>query len=250
MHRKQILLLVAINITSVFLLAILWEFLGEDLIGGFLFPHHVEESVEERWEFVTVATTFAAIAMIAPAALSFRFAKARSAAEAELRHLAATDPLTGAPNRRTFLEQAVKEISRAKRYNHDVGFLICDLDHFKRINDTHGHLVGDDVLKAFYGIAKTDLRTTDLIGRFGGEEFGIMLPETGVTDAIQLAERLRERLSGLELASPEGTVKATVSVGVAVLEEMDADLDSLMARADRALYEAKDSGRNLVRATQ
>jgi diguanylate cyclase (GGDEF)-like protein/PAS domain S-box-containing protein len=166
--------------------------------------------------------------------------------EEDLRILATTDALTGANNRRHFLHMAEAEITRAGRYNIPLSILMVDLDHFKRVNDTYGHAGGDEVLRQFVEIAKNHLRSTDVLGRIGGEEFAILLPETANTGAITLAERIRQDLENTKIVWGEQTLHVTASLGVADLGEHDTTILDLLARADRALYTAKNNGRNCV----
>jgi diguanylate cyclase (GGDEF)-like protein len=125
-----------------------------------------------------------------------------------------------------------------------------DADGFKRINDTHGHAIGDDVLKAMSERLSSRIRKEDVLGRIGGEEFALLLPDTRVEPARQLAERLRSAIEELEILTPDGPIRFTMSVGVSAIRFDEGDLTAAMARADRALYEAKASGRNRVEVAQ
>jgi diguanylate cyclase (GGDEF)-like protein len=166
-----------------------------------------------------------------------------------LRTLAATDDLTGAANRRHFLEWGRREISRAKRYGRPLSLVILDLDHFKSINDSRGHEAGDEVLRRVCRIIMDALRDTDVFGRHGGEEFVVLLPETPPGQAAEAAERLREKIAEIPIRAPEGgDVRITASFGVAGADRITTeDLDGLIRDADRAMYEAKAAGRNCVR---
>lgn len=164
----------------------------------------------------------------------------------ELRLLAATDPLTGLLNRRHFLQKAETEFARSRRYRRDLAVVMLDIDHFKRINDTHGHFVGDQVLTAMARTAYSLLRDTDVMARWGGEEFAILMPETPLAGATILAERLRAELASLRIDTAGGTLQFTVSAGVAARGEPDENLAALMQRADLALYAAKHEGRDRV----
>jgi len=157
------------------------------------------------------------------------------------------DSKTGLLNAATWQREAEVEIARAVRTRNPLAIAIADLDHFKRINDTRGHLAGDAVLATVSATMSALLREYDLIGRFGGEEFAICLPHTSATEARQAAERVRERISRVAVEIP-GTapVRVTISVGIAVLERSRRDLTELMAAADAALYRAKEQGRNQV----
>ncbi len=165
----------------------------------------------------------------------------------ELRHQAETDALTGVSNRRAFIERGQAEVTRAKRYSRGLALIVVDLDHFKRINDNHGHAIGDEALKAAASACATQLRKQDMFGRIGGEEFAAILPETGLSEARLVAEKLRIRIRELAISDGRrGTLALSASFGVAALDTSDETLDQLMARADRALYRAKADGRDRV----
>jgi len=167
--------------------------------------------------------------------------------EEELRMLATTDPLTGVNNRRKFLETSERELARCARYNHPLCLLMLDADHFKLVNDTHGHDVGDKVLKLLSDICVRELRDVDVFGRFGGEEFVAALPETSMETALEVAERLRDCLASTEVTISDGApLKFTVSIGAAERTKDDKSVHDLLNRADGALYQAKESGRNKV----
>jgi diguanylate cyclase (GGDEF)-like protein len=170
----------------------------------------------------------------------------RKAMEQELQRLATTDSLTGLPNRRHFMEQLEYELARIKRFGKPASLLMLDLDHFKRVNDTYGHAAGDAVLRHFAELAQTSLREIDLIGRLGGEEFGVLLPGTTQPGAIELAERLREAVAAAPVMAGEHQIPVTVSIGIAEFDPTDPHPDDILARADVALYKAKESGRNRV----
>mgnify|MGYP001214746533 CR=1 FL=1 len=169
----------------------------------------------------------------------------RKQLEFQLNYLATTDALTGANNRRHFLERAEDEVSRVKRYARPLSFLMLDIDHFKEINDTFGHAVGDDVLRALSSECKKLLRKTDIFGRVGGEEFAAILPETTLEVATQVAERIRQALAKVEIDGHGYSVLFTVSIGI-VEQEYHQNLSDIMYSADKALYEAKKTGRNKV----
>ncbi|CAG0932054.1 putative diguanylate cyclase DgcC [Planctomycetaceae bacterium] len=189
---------------------------------------------------------------LALAALLSYFLEARHlrtfALEAELERRATTDVLTGVANRRHFTETAEREIDRARRYANKLSLLMLDIDHFKRINDTYGHAVGDEVLKVLPGVVKPLLRKLDFMGRLGGEEFAVVLVETDGEGAAVVAERLRKGLAAIEVRALGVHLHFTVSIGcteVRVNEQAE-DLKRALERADEALYKAKDSGRNRV----
>lgn len=159
----------------------------------------------------------------------------------ELEYLATHDSLTGVLNRRAFMEAAEQELERCRRHGHIMSIVLMDLDRFKLLNDTHGHLVGDQVLRDFTERIATLLRRPDRLGRYGGEEFILLLPETNRDAAAVVAERIRAAAEAADKLPPY-----TVSVGVACNVVSDAGLDALLGRADDALYEAKEGGRNRV----
>jgi diguanylate cyclase (GGDEF)-like protein len=160
---------------------------------------------------------------------------------------AQTDPLTGLANRRHFMEVADAELARSRRYETPLSMLMIDIDHFKEVNDAHGHRAGDRVLQQLARTCREVLREVDVAGRVGGEEFAILLPETEAEDAYEVAERLRIAVEATEIAREEGVpIRVTVSIGVAAIDG-STNLDTLMSQADDALYDAKHGGRNLVR---
>ena len=164
--------------------------------------------------------------------------------DAEL--LARTDFLTGMNNRRSFYEVCEASFKVAQRYGHDLAAILFDIDQFKNINDTHGHAVGDEVLKNLSQIVGDTCRTSDVAGRVGGEEFAILLPHTNAQSAHDLAERLRKRMEQSVVHLEGGDVKFTASFGVAQMPEECDSLDELVSMADGAMYRAKKRGRNGV----
>jgi diguanylate cyclase (GGDEF)-like protein len=156
-----------------------------------------------------------------------------------------TDEHTRLPNRRAFFTHAEESLARARRGGEPLSLLALDIDHFKRINDTHGHEVGDRVLQRVAHGARSALRAADVVGRTGGEEFLALLPRTGPADAAEVAERLRRAVERLAVADLAAGLAVTVSVGVASLASGES-IEDLVRRADAALYRAKQSGRNRV----
>ncbi len=175
-------------------------------------------------------------------------ASARAArATAELRRLATTDELTGLANRATLLAQLERESARAARNGHPLCLAILDVDHFKRINDLHGHPAGDDVLRTVARVLQEGTRGHDLVGRIGGEEFAILMPETSREQAIHVCERLCRAMEATPIPLPGGRESTvTFSTGIAPLSR-DESSSHLVSRADAALYEAKYGGRNQVK---
>jgi diguanylate cyclase (GGDEF)-like protein len=154
------------------------------------------------------------------------------------------DALTGLGNRRTTLEELQGRFDLSRRHNRPLSVIMCDLDHFKNINDTHGHGGGDFVLQEFGARVRHNLRTSDLAGRIGGEEFLLVLPETDMEGALLLAERLRAATGETTFELATGPITVTCSLGVAQRCDADRDGGALLARADGALYMAKHMGRN------
>jgi diguanylate cyclase (GGDEF)-like protein len=166
-------------------------------------------------------------------------------ADEESSRLATTDPLTGVFNRRTFIELADQELARAHRAGTPLTIMMLDLDHFKQVNDTCGHLVGDEVLVSFTRLIRDCIRRGDLVVRYGGEEFCVLLPSTTLAAATALAERIRTTCAAEPLT--ERAFKVTVSIGLTARPSTGVTrLNDLLARADEALYRAKDGGRNQV----
>ena len=162
-----------------------------------------------------------------------------------------TDELTGLNNRRHFFQRLEEELPRAKRYGHDISCIMLDIDHFKQVNDTYGHLTGDKVLMTLALLFATGFRETDVVARYGGEEIIILLPETDVEQARGVAEKIRAMVEEQDMTDDEGrTIRITASLGVAGLspERLGSvsDPDALVKCADEALYRAKEGGRNRV----
>lgn len=165
-----------------------------------------------------------------------------------LEQMALHDQLTGLANRHKFLDRFTIEEERRRRSGDPMSLLLLDIDHFKLVNDRHGHLVGDACLKFLAGILRQNVRTSDIIGRFGGEEFLILMPGTGPAGALSAARNLCRKVRGGRFLAGEEVVLVTVSIGVATTEDGEvASFDSLMSRADQAVYRAKHDGRNRVR---
>jgi two-component system, cell cycle response regulator len=169
------------------------------------------------------------------------------AANEENRRLSVMDPLTGACNRRYLMDLLPREIERAVRYARPLSLVMCDLDHFKRVNDTHGHMVGDEVLRAAVRILLEGIRKTDWVARYGGEEFIIVLPETSLDDAHSLADQLRGQLEESSFGTGGMTLPVTASFGVVGSDGPVASgstMDDLIAQCDECLYLSKTAGRN------
>jgi diguanylate cyclase (GGDEF)-like protein len=164
----------------------------------------------------------------------------------EVERLALTDPLTGLRNRRGFIEDARRNIDMTIRHKHPLSVLMLDIDHFKGVNDAHGHAMGDKVLAGIALVCRKHMRATDLLARFGGEEFCFLLPETTAENARVLAERLRVAISEVRFEDGAQSFSITVSIGISGCTGAKDALENLFARSDEALYQAKNSGRNRV----
>ena len=174
----------------------------------------------------------------------------RKSLEAQLRQVAEQDALTGLDSRRHFMARAEALLKRARHEKAPFSLCMIDVDHFKAINDTWGHGQGDRVLAALAETCRRSLRPQDVIGRFGGEEFIVALPDTHPRDALMVAERLQQRISDLEVMEAMPGHRLTVTIGIAGFRDENADLDALIQQADQALYAGKHAGRNRVVVSQ
>jgi diguanylate cyclase (GGDEF)-like protein len=161
-------------------------------------------------------------------------------------HMARTDTLTRINNRRNLFELAEHEFEVAKRYQQPLSIIMFDLDHFKNINDTYGHSVGDNMLERVAQVTHAQLRDVDIIGRYGGEEFVIVLPVTNAQKARLLSQRILESVSAIRLHTDHGTASVTLSIGIAetIHTPQDESVENVIRRADEAMYAAKQAGRN------
>ncbi|UCH30043.1 MAG: diguanylate cyclase, partial [Myxococcales bacterium] len=171
---------------------------------------------------------------------------ANARAVRQLEELATTDGLTGCLNKRAFLAELTQKLMAAQRFGRKLSLIVTDLDHFKAVNDTYGHATGDRVLQELGRVLKRMKRETDLVARFGGEEFCVLCEETDARGAQLLAERVREELAGTELQTELGALKVTASLGVATFPDHAKSAEELFSQGDKALYEAKNRGRNQV----
>lgn len=199
---------------------------------------------------VAAAVAAAAALLLVPAACAviLRLLAALDAARQRLTVLGTHDALTGIFNRRHFLELVQREWDRAKRYETPAALLLIDADHFRQVNDAHGQLCGDEVLRQIAGTTAGSLRQPDVLARFGGEELIVFLPHTDLLGAVDVAERIREQVQRLAVPWQEKTVSTTVSIGVAPMRPELESLDWMIHEADTALQLAKTDGRNCVRA--
>lgn len=166
--------------------------------------------------------------------------------EKDLKQQASTDPLTGLMNRRYFFNTCTKEMEHAIRYDTGLSYLTIDIDNFKTINDTYGHPFGDEVIRSLAQQMIENSRTTDYIGRIGGEEFAILMPATGKDSAFHIADRLRANTAKHKIIFENRVVQITVSIGLSYVGKKDNDIQTIITRSDKALYKAKESGRNRV----
>ena len=195
-----------------------------------------------------VAAAAAGLLVPAGCAVILRLLAALDAARQRLTVLGTHDALTGIFNRRHFLELVQREWDRAKRYETPAALLLIDADHFRQVNDAHGQLCGDEVLRQIAGTTAGSLRQPDVLARFGGEELIVFLPHTDLLGAVDVAERIREQVQRLAVPWQEKTVSTTVSIGVAPMRPELESLDWMIHEADTALQLAKTDGRNCVRA--
>ena len=164
----------------------------------------------------------------------------------KIQQLAITDGLTRLSSRHYFMERFQEELARSKRYRLSLAFLMADIDHFKEHNDRCGHLVGDVVLREVASLIKVSVREIDLVGRYGGEEFAIVLPDTSLEGALHVAERIRSTIEGHAFAAYDETLHVTLSLGISVYPGNGEDAETLIDTADAALYHAKGAGRNRI----
>jgi len=203
------------------------------------FELHLQSSTLERVASLPLLVVYP----IAIGLATYRLARRVRRQNKTLAALSSTDGLSGLLNRSHWEAVVASEFQRCRRIGHPSTLMMIDIDHFKSINDRYGHPVGDEVIRAIAGILRGALRVQDVPGRYGGEEFGVILPGTGIQGAEMLAERIRTRIESAVL-EPTREVRATASLGVAAFDPRDADQVDWIARADRALYMAKESGRN------
>lgn len=219
-------------------------------LDGFVFTPPVVVDKRVRLGFVLMAVVALAAVVIALVFLRLNRkllteVKRRREAEAQMRQLADTDPLTGLANRRAFINVLESEVSKTRRYGDVFSLVMMDLDYFKQVNDKHGHLVGDDVLRHLAGLLQRTQRESDFVARFGGEEFVLLLPRTDEVEARNLAERLRGLISNRGFVLPSGeAIEVTASFGI--VEWSDQIAGREFQCVDTVLYQAKAGGRNCV----
>ncbi len=233
---------------------------GHELLG-YVLVEISRESIEQRHrEVLRIALVLAFCGLAISGWLSAHIAHevldrldaSRRELERQRAHaltLARTDALTGLANRRAFDETADREIRRTQRYEEPVALILTDIDHFKSINDTHGHHVGDEVLKHFARTLEKAVREIDLVGRWGGEEFVVLMPGTQLDEAVRAAERMRLAIAAAPSRHADITFGYTASFGVTTYSAQRNSVDALLCAADQALYRAKQNGRNRVEVT-
>lgn len=210
------------------------------IVGMTISPQGAEPAI-----FVTNrAMSISLIWLVAYSA--YRHLRIGNSLRQRLREQALTDPLTGLYNRRHIFSCLDRELKRYERYSDVFSIILIDADHFKHVNDNYGHSTGDATLRLIARVCKASVRTTDIVGRFGGEEFIILLPNTAADAAAVVAERIRSDMGKVSRELLDGAVLVTLSLGVAEVEPGAADFNALLAAADKALYEAKDAGRDRV----
>jgi polar amino acid transport system substrate-binding protein len=242
MKLRQYYIVIALVFVTVVALSILWEFWLEDMIGGSMIHSHIAESKIERWEYVHSIAIFTFISLIIPLFYGRKLIAQQQILHAEISRIAAEDSLTGLYNRRKINELIQHEIERSERYQKGFSVIIMDIDYFKRVNDRHGHLAGDELLKMLAQILLDTIRHTDEVGRWGGEEFVVLCPETNNEGASSLADKIRQKI---EHSTFNAYGKQTASFGIACYQEGDT-IDNIISHADEALYMAKNAGRNRV----
>jgi diguanylate cyclase (GGDEF)-like protein/PAS domain S-box-containing protein len=185
--------------------------------------------------------------VVTGAVVTFLDITERKQLESELKHMATHDALTGLYNRKVLERRIAEEIHRTVRYEHELSVFLLDIDYFKNINDTYGHAAGDIVLRNFASLLKKSIRSSDYAARYGGEEFVLVLPETGLSDANELAERLRKEINEQSIQlDVDQVIKVTASIGVATFPDHGSTWEELIDAADAAMYRAKNAGRNQV----
>ena len=242
MNKRQFYILLIFVLTSVTFLAIAWEFWAENFISTVLNNEFDPETKEERWEYVISIAVFAALSLIYPFIIGKRLIEQQEKLTEEIRSLSEIDHLTGMYNRRKITELYDSEYVRYKRYKHPLSIIIIDIDFFKKINDKYGHTQGDITLKEIASILKTEVRESDHVGRWGGEEFLVICPETDIDGANTLAEKIRKTIDEYPFTH---VGHKTASFGITTCND-DCTFESMINRADKALYKVKAGGRNKV----
>jgi len=245
MKKSHFTFVLIATLISVTFLSIVWEFWLEDLVSAALYNYNEVESLNMRLEYIISIIVFVSISLIFPAAVGYRLIESDEKMQTKIRRLAEEDYLTRLYNRRKIHQIIDNEIIRSKRYNSAFAVIMMDIDDFKNINDTHGHNTGDRALVQFATTLRQTVRESDIAGRWGGEEFLVICPETTIEGALSLAEKLRSTIENTEFA---GIGKMTASFGATGIKHGD-NVRSMIHRADKALYSAKHAGKNKVSGT-
>ncbi len=234
--RARVVLIATFGVGSAaFFFRGLGVILAADPLQAFIFPTALQSAVFVAGAASAIASTFGFMLLL------------KERAERDAQHMATIDPLTGAYNRSTFHEIAEREISRARRAGQPLSIIMVDIDHFRPVNESFGNHAGDELLRKIAGLIRTALRKEDMLVRYGGEEFLVMLPEVPGPGAVVVAGRIRKAVEAEPLLVEGKSVALTVSVGVSArLDEGPESLESLVARAEQALALAKQRGRNRV----
>ena len=242
MKKHQFYILLIFVLVSVAFIATVWEFFIADFISALLSDELTSANKDERWEYVISITIFAALSLVYPLIIGKQLIEKQDLLYAEIRSLSEIDHLTDMYNRRKITELFDREMTRYRRYKYPLSIILIDIDYFKEINDQFGHLQGDTMLREFASIMKAEARETDYVGRWGGEEFLIICPETDIDGARTLAEKLRISISKFAFTT---TGHQTASFGVTTCTD-ESTSESMINRADKALYAAKSAGRDTV----
>lgn len=242
MNKRQFYILLIFVLTSVTFMAIAWEFWIEDFIGALLSDEFEPEVEEERWEYVISIAVFAGLSLVYPFFIGKGLIEQQEVLTEEIRSLSEIDHLTEMYNRRKITELFETEYARYKRYRHPLSIMLIDIDYFKTVNDEFGHNQGDLTLQEIAAILKTEARESDHVGRWGGEEFLMICPETDIEGACTLAEKLRKSINEYQFTN---IGHKTASFGITTCSDK-CTFESMINQADKALYNAKTAGRNKV----
>ncbi len=242
MKKNQFILVLTATLLTVIFLSTAWEFWLEDIIGNVFNDQQEAESLAVKLKYVISITIFVTLSLIIPAVSGFKLIQNDEKMQEKIKRLSEEDYLTRLYNRRKVHEIIETELVRSRRYDSAFAILLLDIDDFKKINDTFGHNAGDKVLVKFSSIIEQTVRESDIAGRWGGEEFLIICPETTIDGATSLAEKLRENIDNNKFKIA-GNI--TASIGVTGIQHGD-NVKSLIQRADKALYSAKKAGKNRV----
>ena len=217
---------------------IFFSLLTDTLNEFYLYPKGITDIFIDFFRLIGVGFIIVAI---------LKWIKENEHLKVRLLELASTDDLTGLLNRRIFNKEAVIEFEKSKRHNRILSLIVIDLDNFKQINDTYGHFFGDLVLKSFAKKVSKHIRLSDMFCRWGGDEFTILLSETGEEEARRIAEKIRSHVKEIKIPTDNAIIQFTVSIGIATHQPSDGDIIVLTDRADKALYLAKQEGRDRIR---